>query len=255
LDPKSIEELRKTRLDKKITLQEISSATRINVRFLEAIEQGDFDILPKPYIKSFIKQYSRYVGFDENIILKQIEDRQDVTPREEKAEPSVAVPYSPRSESLNTPKLKIVFLVLIALGVIALFVYVLINVFDSPEEQVAERPFQDVVREIEEEADRMPLGPPETSSPFDYGQRDSLSLAITVIDTVWLTITVDNVIQEEYIFPPGTRQRWKAANDFLLTVGNAGGVAIMVNDDSIGVLGTQGQVVRNLHVTRDGIQR
>jgi cytoskeleton protein RodZ len=255
LDPKSVEELRKTRLDKKITLQEISSATRINVRFLEAIEQGDFDILPKPYIKSFIKQYSRYVGFDENIILKQIEDRHDVTPRDEKDEPSFAEPHSPVSESLNTPKLKIVFLLLIALGVIALFVYLLINVFDSPEEHVTERPFQDVVREIEEEADRMPLGPPGTPSPFDYEHRDSLSLAITVIDTVWLTITVDNVIQEEYIFPPGTRQQWKAANDFLLTVGNAGGVAIVVNDDSIGVLGNQGQVVRNLHVTRDGIQR
>ncbi len=253
--PKFIEELRKTRLDKKITLQDISGATRINIRFLEAIEQGNFDILPKPYVKAFIKQYARYVGLDENMVISQFEEHKKQSQPEEYIEPAAAETSKPLIESINTPKIKTMFLSLAVIGGLALFIYLLITVFGTTEEPIVERPFQDVVREIEEHAERTAIAPVDSPTMAEYELRDSISLAVIAIDTVWLTITVDNIVQEEYIFPPGRRREWKAANDFLMTVGNAGGMSITVNDDSIGVLGTAGQVLRNLHITRDGIQR
>jgi cytoskeletal protein RodZ len=46
-------ELRKERESRQITLQDIFAATRINIRFLEAIEDGRFDVLPAAYIRAF----------------------------------------------------------------------------------------------------------------------------------------------------------------------------------------------------------
>lgn len=255
MDPKFIKDLKQLRLEKKISLQDISGATRINVRFLEAIERGDFDILPKPYIRSFIKQYAKYIGFDENRVIAQFEEYNrnvhqngnDTTADSEKTKPAL--------DPVNDPKLKTVFLSLAVIGGIALVVYLVITIFSTTEEPVAERPFQDVVREIEEQAEQTTIEPLDSPATAQPEQEDSVSLAVTAIDSVWLTITVDNVLQQEYIFPPGRSREWKAANEFLLTVGNAGGVSIAVNDDSIGVLGSPGQVLRNLLITRDGIRR
>jgi len=255
LDPKLIEQLRKTRLEKKITLDDIYSATRINKRFLEAIEQGNFDILPKPYVRSFIKQYARYIGFDENKILAQFEEQKEHQPVERREEPDETKRYTQIEDSVNTPRLKTLFLSLAIIGGLALIGYLLFGVFSSSDEPIVERPFQEVVREIEEHAEQTTIEPVDSPGIAALEERDSLLLAVTAIDTVWLTITIDNVSQQEYIFPPGTRREWKALNDFLVTVGNAGGVSIFVNDDSIGVLGETGQVVRNLHITHDGIQR
>jgi cytoskeleton protein RodZ len=49
-----------------IDLQEISSATRVAVRFLRAIEDDDFKSLPGGlFTRSFIRTYARHVGMDE----------------------------------------------------------------------------------------------------------------------------------------------------------------------------------------------
>jgi cytoskeletal protein RodZ len=57
------EELRRQRELRSITLREISDATKINIRFLEALEQNDFKHLPGgQFNKGFIRAYARHVG-------------------------------------------------------------------------------------------------------------------------------------------------------------------------------------------------
>ena len=49
-----------------ISLEEISLSTKINIRFLTAIEQGHFEELPGGIIcKSFLRAYARQIGMDE----------------------------------------------------------------------------------------------------------------------------------------------------------------------------------------------
>jgi cytoskeleton protein RodZ len=258
LDPKFIQELKKTRLEKKITLLDISSATRINIRFLDAIERGELEVLPKPYIRSFIKQYAQHVGADVPAVMAKFEEYQ------RGLRPHAEIPKEPESDTASIPaigadhrpRLKLLSLSLVAIGIIALIIYFFLYLSGTQDgPPVTERPFQDVIREMEEQAENEPTEPVGTPSIIEAERRDSVSLEVTVLDTVWLTIMLDNSIQEEYIFPPGRRREWKAANQLLLTVGNAGGISVTVNDDSIGLLGMPGQVVRNLQITRDGIQR
>ena len=69
-DEKSILGLATVRRNRGITLQQISEATKIGVRSLEAIEIGDFRKLPGGiYATSYIRQYARAIDYDEDAIL------------------------------------------------------------------------------------------------------------------------------------------------------------------------------------------
>ena len=61
---------------KDLTLEEIASATRICLRFLEAIEAEDFAALPSGvYASSYIRQYARAVGYDEAAVLARYREQ------------------------------------------------------------------------------------------------------------------------------------------------------------------------------------
>jgi cytoskeleton protein RodZ len=58
------------RSDKGISLREIAESTKISIRFLQAIEEGDFKQLPGGiYNTSYIRQYAREIGFEETALL------------------------------------------------------------------------------------------------------------------------------------------------------------------------------------------
>jgi cytoskeleton protein RodZ len=49
----------------KISLEEVSVATKISVKVLQALEEGDLTRLPaKPFIRGFIQSYAKYLGLD-----------------------------------------------------------------------------------------------------------------------------------------------------------------------------------------------
>lgn len=57
--------LKRQRELREITLREISDATKINIRYLEALEQNRFDVLPGGlFNKGFIRAYATYIGVD-----------------------------------------------------------------------------------------------------------------------------------------------------------------------------------------------
>lgn len=55
-------ELKQLRIAQGITLESISATSRINIRFLNALEEGDFTILPKTYIRLFLRSYCNEIG-------------------------------------------------------------------------------------------------------------------------------------------------------------------------------------------------
>jgi cytoskeletal protein RodZ len=58
------------RQHKGISLREIADSTKISIRFLQAIEDGDFDQLPGGiYNTSYIRQYAREIGYEETELL------------------------------------------------------------------------------------------------------------------------------------------------------------------------------------------
>ena len=54
------EGLKQLRIEKQLTLLDISTETRINIKFLMAIENGQFYMLPQTYIRAFLREYSTW---------------------------------------------------------------------------------------------------------------------------------------------------------------------------------------------------
>ncbi|REK76573.1 helix-turn-helix domain-containing protein [Paenibacillus paeoniae] len=63
--------LRKARDEKGLSLDDIQELTKIRKRYLEAIESGDYSVLPGTfYVRAFVKNYSEAVGLDPDEVLR-----------------------------------------------------------------------------------------------------------------------------------------------------------------------------------------
>ncbi|AST97577.1 helix-turn-helix domain-containing protein [Shouchella clausii] len=63
--------LKETREDKQITLDDLQRTTKIQKRYLAAIEEGNFDTLPGIfYARAFVKTYAEAIGLDADEVLE-----------------------------------------------------------------------------------------------------------------------------------------------------------------------------------------
>jgi len=68
------ETLRAERLKRNLALDQISHELKISSRFLDAIEAGDYNKLPGGvFTKSFVRQYARLLGLDEEELAGQVQ--------------------------------------------------------------------------------------------------------------------------------------------------------------------------------------
>lgn len=66
------EELKREREFREISLREISDATKINMRMLEAIEKDNYQLLPGGiFNRNFIRAYAEFIGLDPEIAVRK----------------------------------------------------------------------------------------------------------------------------------------------------------------------------------------
>ena len=87
--------MRRERLKRNLDLQQISDELKLSRRFLEAIENEQFDRLPGGvFTRSFVRQYARLLGLDEEEmaaeLVRLVEPPPDTPPIEAKKQPSVS---------------------------------------------------------------------------------------------------------------------------------------------------------------------
>lgn len=59
------EELRRERELRRIALREVAEATKVNLRYLEALERNDFEHLPGGvFNRGFVRAYAQFIGID-----------------------------------------------------------------------------------------------------------------------------------------------------------------------------------------------
>jgi cytoskeletal protein RodZ len=64
--------LKEAREAKRLSLDDLQNATKIQKRYLIGIEEGNYDMMPgKFYVRAFIKQYCEAVGLDPEIIVEE----------------------------------------------------------------------------------------------------------------------------------------------------------------------------------------
>ncbi|MGK2849117.1 MAG: helix-turn-helix domain-containing protein [Minisyncoccota bacterium] len=73
------EKLKKMRSDVRMSLADVSKATRIQVKYLEYLESGQYDKLPADvYVRGFVRNYARHLNIDEQVLMKLYEHERNI---------------------------------------------------------------------------------------------------------------------------------------------------------------------------------
>jgi hypothetical protein len=81
--------LREARMRARIDISEVESRTKIRARYLRAIENEEWDLLPGPvYIKSFLRTYADYLGLDSRLLVDEFKRRYEGPTEHELRPPS-----------------------------------------------------------------------------------------------------------------------------------------------------------------------
>jgi len=98
-------------------------------------------------------------------------------------------------------------------------------------------------------ADRLAPRPDSAFATATPGQGAAArELHIVATDETWLALVVDDEPVKSILLLPGESRTWTARAAFTLTLGNAGGVTVVLDGRTLPSLGKSGQVVRNLRL-------
>lgn len=265
------DELRKERVAKNISLADIATKTHINIKYLEAIEQGSFDILPQTYIRAFIREYALMVGLSPTEVLKKFDimvggkysagngtltgsgwSGTTLPPLPNQS--SASVPQGGVKPEIirhnDTRKLIVVFSAVLLALVLIYFMYD----YATQERKAPitqETPFQEIVKEQEKQIQPQKAALDSFAALQAAPKKDSLILHGVALDSVWISIIADSAPAQNLILPPKASRTWVATKQFTVTLGNAGGIRFTLNGTDIGLLGKRGAVVRNVVLTAD----
>jgi cytoskeleton protein RodZ len=87
--------LREARLRQTLDFPEIEQATKIRAKYLRALEDEQFDLLPaQTYVKGFLRSYAEYLGLDGQLYVDEYNSRFVVGEEETPARPRRSAPPS-----------------------------------------------------------------------------------------------------------------------------------------------------------------
>jgi cytoskeletal protein RodZ len=231
------ENLRRERELRGVDLREMAEATKISIRFLQALEQDRVDILPGGiFPKAFVRQYARHLGLDAERLVAEFvyaHGGEPVPPR--RASGPVHVD-PPRSRG-------------IALAVVALVVLAFVGwkvrgqAGRSATPASPSAPPAPVTTFPHDRVYPPPSGVAASAPPVTPGV---MVLTLQARRSSWVEARVDGTTVLNRVLKDGESQRLEARQEVLLSVGNAGGVALTLNDHPLAPIGKDGEVKRNV---------
>src|SRR5689334_2416027 len=144
--PEIGETLRETRMRRRIDMTEVEAATKIRAKYLRALENEEWDLLPGPtFVKTFLRTYAEYLDLDPRLLVEEYRQRyerpstQDLTP----FGPGMGGGRGQRGRQRQRRRRSLGPLLVLVLGVaILLGAFYLIGIqgSDDPGENAAESP-------------------------------------------------------------------------------------------------------------------
>lgn len=270
---KIADELRTAREQKDISLQQIASKTKIDIKFLQAIENANFDILPDVYMKAFIKEYAQYIELDFQSILQKYENVRlgkpeqavvpDITVEADRETAAVAVTEkkfdstesvqltNTKPDETSTKKQNVnYFYVGIIVVLLLILIYVLFVKGSSPD--IVQESFSQQVSNQDKPRFEMTKGN-NNQTQLSPNVADSLRLSVQTLSRVWVKVSSDGKIIAQQVYLPDSRLNFAARKNFSITVGNAGVVKLLLNNKPIQNIGKPGEI-RNLFITPDTVR-
>jgi cytoskeletal protein RodZ len=245
------DELRRERLVREITLEEISAATKISLRLLTALEKSDLSRLPAPaFTRGFIRSYALHIGIDpEEKVCAYMADLADAASG---ASPSAIRVRSRFRRGRGATAGTIVggvTAVLLLLGVIARPARHAAPRADRP---LATRSAHVALKNVDASSEPTPaVRQPEPVAEVanSAATTDAAPLVTLVLEfdsDSWIKLNASGETLFVGLVRRGQVRKFEARGGFQLSLGNAGGVRVTVDGRALDPLGGAGQVVRDL---------
>lgn len=235
--------LRRQREMREISLRDIADRTKISLRYLQAMEDDRFDLLPAPiFAKGFLREYARYVGLSPDEVVNHYLSVQQQGANEEEVKDGVRKDSTLAGQRLARPRpvrnwtyglfLFLAVLVLVAL-VAALAWY-------------AERRRNDPAADVTPPPMAAPP-PPEVAPvaeplPTPDRPRAPLDLTLDFKSTCWLEVTADGKRVLAQVMAQGESQPVEAQQSVQITLGDTSAAEIQVNGFAYPLNGKPGEV-------------
>jgi len=249
--------LRQAREDLGASLTEAERETRINRRYLEALEiEDDSSLPPAVYTRGFIRTYCQYLGLSPDGMLDLFGPRRAIDEQVRIRPIPADVATTPRRSFL--PVVTLAGLVL--LGLVAVYLW---GQYTSIRENVGQLEGGAIARPASTPAPgARGAAPAPSPSPTVPGIAvlaigapspgpgaapaapvSGLVVEAKAVDKTWLEVWVDGQSVMADTIQPGFTRSYNAEQQVRMRVGNAAGVQVVVNGSSQGPLGARGQAV------------
>jgi hypothetical protein len=90
------------------------------------------------------------------------------------------------------------------------------------------------------------------AAPATAVARPAQRLVVKALEPTWIRVQMDGSRTVEELLPAGATREWSAEKRFVITVGNAGGIALELNGRALPPIGAPGAVIRELALPADG---
>jgi len=260
------EELRESRLARGLSIEDIASVTKINPQYLHAVESGEYEVLPEPYIVLFIKAYAKEIGIDpedaarryrlfrtaEQLPKEKRRARRELAEGETKADSGAETIAGPR---------------FMWAGIILVFVILLISVKFCGVEESTITSFDESIENGDILSADKALIISDTLTAADSTVSDSvdtvepaapvsMSLRIMSMDSVRVRVVViaDDGVPDDITFQRlGEERVWNADDQFSLRISKTRSVAIYLDDQLLPPLGPENTWVSRAIIKKEGI--
>lgn len=239
-----------------LTIEDVCDRTKIRSHILMALEDNNYSFLPPVYMIGFLKTYAQFLKIPNSLVNDAVEYIKKTSKKEELPVYS-SIPSSEElknkfihsSESiklLNKNQSVIVnYLIYSAIG-LALIALLYFTFFYSGSTE-------NTINDKIQVSDTAVIGNNNRINLPKIFEGDSLVLEAKCIEKTWLRIIIDGKSSEEIDMMPEMTKRWSAAEYFILTIGNEGGVIFTKDGQQLPPFGTRGSVIRNVRITREKV--
>jgi cytoskeletal protein RodZ len=235
--------LREARQAKGISLPQAEELTKIRLRYLMALEEGDLSGLPgRVYAIGYLRSYARCLGIDARTTEKMVEElRRAMEAREEEeAYPGIAGTERSRQRVWRLGRdvrraagvaVAVILVLVVSLAVAAKW-------FWGREKVTLPEPAAATGHTVVREERKAEIPQPE---PSETG----VELVILADKgPSWLEVAVDGRKVFEGMLMKGRETSFSAKESIGVKFGDAGAVTVKVNGQDIGPVGRRGQVLR-----------
>jgi len=239
------QELRRERELRGISLREIADSTRINLRFLQALEEDRLDVIPGAFfVRAILRAYARGIGIDENQVLNKYEEIHTFAEQLQYGESTVGPRPRPKSFTRLFVR-RIVWIPALAVAAIAVGLFFFLTYF-RPVEKAPPPSEKPAPATAQTEIPKR--NPPLQPEPL-VEEAGSLRLQMTFTGETWIRVYADGEPLWDGIKNAGDTLSVGAEREVRLSVGNAAGLDLTINGRKAKPLGPNGAVRSDIRIT------